>query len=101
MSPGTARSASCIVLFRLPLYLEASWTDSDGRFSCLDYSFPAARFRVACIYAPNLNRKRNLFLALVTDNLDPGKMVGRWQKQDKESNHLLFLPEVPPSLSVS
>ena len=32
LSPGTARSACCIVFFRPPLSLEASWTDSDGRF---------------------------------------------------------------------
>ena len=32
VAPGTARSAGCIVLFRPPLSLEASRTDSDGRF---------------------------------------------------------------------
>ena len=72
MSPGTARSAGCIVLFRPPLSLEASWTDSDGRLVRLDFSSRAVRFRVACIYAPNRNPERNLFLAHVTDNLDPG-----------------------------
>ena len=72
MSPGTARSAGCIVLFRPVLSLEASWTDSDGRFLRLDFSFRAVRFRVACLYAPNRNPEQDLFLALVTDNLDPG-----------------------------
>ena len=39
---------------------------------CLDFSFCAIRFKVACIYAPNRNPERDLFLAQVTDNLDPG-----------------------------
>ena len=72
VSPGTANSAGCIVLFRPPLSLEASWTDSDGRFLRLDFSFRAVRFRVACIYAPNRNPERDPFLAHVTDSLDPG-----------------------------
>jgi len=72
VSPGTARSAGCIVLFRPPLSLEASWTDSDGRFLRLDFSFRAIRFRVASIYAPYRNPERHLFLAHVTHNLDPG-----------------------------
>ena len=72
LSPGTARSAGFIVLFRPPLSLEASWTDSDGSFFCLDLSSRAIRFKVACIYAPNRNPERDLFLAQVTDNLDPG-----------------------------
>ena len=72
MSPGTVRSAGCIVFFRPPLSLEASWTDPDGRFLRLDFSFWAVCFRVACIYAPNRNPERDLFLAHVIDNLDPG-----------------------------
>ena len=72
VSPGTARSAGCIVLFRPPLSLEASWTDSNGSFLRLHFSFRAIRFRVACLYAPNRNPERDLFLAHVTDNLDPG-----------------------------
>ena len=72
VSPGTARSAGCIVLSRSPLCLEASWTDSDGRFLRLDFSYRAVRFRVACLYAPNHNPERDLFLAHFTDNLDPG-----------------------------
>ena len=72
VSPGTARSAGCIVLFRPPLSLEASRTDSDGRFLRLDFSFRTIRLRVACIYAPNRNPERDNFFAQVTDNLDPG-----------------------------
>ena len=72
MSPGTARSSGCIVSFRPPLSLEASRTDSDGRFLRLDFSFRAVRFRVACLYAPNRNPERDHFFAHVTDNLDPG-----------------------------
>ena len=72
VSPGTARSAGCIVLFRPPLSLEAFWTDSDGCFLRLDFSFRVVRFRVACLYAPNGIPERDLFLAHVTDNLDPG-----------------------------
>ena len=72
VSPGTTRSTVCIVLFRPPLSLKASWADSDGRFLLLDFSSRAVRFRVACIYAPNRNPERDLFLAHVTDNLDPG-----------------------------
>ena len=66
------RSAGCIVLFRPPLSLEASRTDSDGRFLRLDFSFRTIRLRVACIYAPNRNPERDNFFAQVTDNLDPG-----------------------------
>ena len=51
VSPGTARSAGCIVLFPPPLFLEASRTDSDGRYFRLNFSFRDIRFRVACIYA--------------------------------------------------
>ena len=72
VSPDTARSAGCIVLFRPPLSLEASRTDSAGRFLCLDFSFRTIRFRVACIYAPNRNPERDNFFAQVADNLDPG-----------------------------
>ena len=72
VSPGTARSAGCIVLFRPPLSLEASWTDFDGRFLRSDFSFWAVCFRVACIYAPNRNPDRDLFLSHAIVNLDPG-----------------------------
>ena len=78
VSPGTARSAGCILLFRSPSSLKASWTDSNRRFLRLDYSFLAVRFRVACLYAPNRNPERDLFLARVTDNLDPGTYYPGW-----------------------
>ena len=71
VSPSTAKSAGSIVLFRPPLSLEASWTDSDRRFLCLDFLFRAVRFRVACIYTPNNNPEWDLFLTYVTDNLRP------------------------------
>ena len=72
VSPGTAKSAGCIVLFRPPLSLEASWADFDGRFLRLDFSLRGVPFRVTCIYTPDRNPERDLFLTHVTDNLDPG-----------------------------
>ena len=75
VSPGTARSAGCIVLFRPPLSLEASRTDSDGCFLRLHFSFRTIRFMVAYIYAPNRNPERDNFFAQVTDNLDPGTLT--------------------------
>ena len=72
VSPSIARSAGCIVLFRPPLSLEASRTDSDGRFLRLDFSFRAVRLRIACLYAPNRNPERHHFFAHVNANLDPG-----------------------------
>ena len=64
VSPGTARSAGCIVLFRPPLSLEASRTDSDGRFLRLDFSFRAARFRVVA-FTPLILTLSEMFFSLM------------------------------------
>ena len=75
VSPGTAKSAGHIALFRPPLHFETFWTASDGRFLRLNFSFRGFRFRVACTYAPNRNPEWDLFLTYVTDNLDPGTAI--------------------------
>ena len=72
MSPGTVKSAGCVLLFHPPLSLVASWTDSNGRFLHLEFSLRGFHFRVACIYASSRNPGQYLFLTYVADNLDLG-----------------------------
>ena len=68
MSTGTVKSAGCRVLFHPPLSLVTSWTDSDWRYLHLEFLLRGLHFRVACIYAPNRNPERDLFLTYVADN---------------------------------
>ena len=75
VSPGTVKSAGCVVLFHPPLSLVASWTDSDGRYLHLEFSLRGFRFRVACIYAPSRNPGQDLFLTYVADNLALGILL--------------------------
>ena len=71
VSCGSSHSCGCIVLFRPSLSLVNSWSDSDGRFLQCEFSFCAKLFRVCCIYGPNRNPARNLFLDDLHTRIDP------------------------------
>ena len=58
---------SCFV----PLTLLNSWSDSDGRFLQCEFSFFTKLFRVCCIYGPNRNPARDLFLDGLHHRIDP------------------------------
>ena len=69
MSPGTVKSAGCVLLFHPPLSLVASWTDSDGRFLHLEFSL---RVFASGSLVSSRNPGQDLFLTYVADNLDLG-----------------------------
>ena len=71
VSPGSAHSCGCIVLFRPSLLLLNSWSDDGGRFLQCEFSFCSKVFRVCCIYGPNRNPERNLFLDDLHPRIDP------------------------------
>ena len=71
VSGGSAHSCGCIVLFRPSLSLVNSWCDSDGRFVQCEFQYFAKLFRVCCIYGPNRNPARNLFLDDLHSEIDP------------------------------
>ena len=66
VSSGSAHSCGCIVLFRPSLSLVNSWSDPNGRCLQVEFSVCAKLFRVCCIYAPNRNLARDLFLDVWT-----------------------------------
>ena len=61
VSPGSARSCGCILLFRPTLHLVRSWSDDAGRYLVAEFTFQDCCFRVLCVYAPNRNPARDLF----------------------------------------
>ena len=71
LSPGSAHSCGCIVLFRPSLSLVNSWCDADGRFLQCEFSFRGKPFRVCCIYGPNRNPARDHFLDDLHPRIDP------------------------------
>ena len=71
MSCGSAHSCGCIILFRPSLSLVNSWCDSDGRFLQCEFSFFSKLFRVCCVYSPNRNPARDLFLDGLHSGIDP------------------------------
>ena len=71
VSPGSAHSCGCIVLFRPSLSLVNSWDDGDGRFLQCEFSLHAKLFRVCCIYCPNRNPARDHFLDGLYTKIDP------------------------------
>ena len=71
VSAGSSHSCGCIVLFRPSLSLVNSWCDSDGRFLQCEFLFCAKLFRVCCIYGPNRNPARDLFLDDLHSEIDP------------------------------
>ena len=71
VSPGSAHSCGCIVLFRSSLTLVNSWGDADGRFLQCEFLFCAKLFRVCCIYGPNRNPARDQFLDDLHARIDP------------------------------
>ena len=71
LSPGSAHSCGCVVLFRPSLSLVNSWSDVDGRFLQCEFSFFGKSFRVCCIYGPNRNPARDQFLDDLHLRIDP------------------------------
>ena len=71
VSGGSVHSCGCIVLFRPSLTLSNSWCDVDGRFLQCEFSFCSKLFRVCCIYCPNRNPERDLFLDGLQAKIDP------------------------------
>ena len=71
VSGGSTHSCGCIVLFRPTVSLVNSWCDSDGRFLQCEFSYSAKLFRVCCIYGPNRNPARDLFLDDLHLEIDP------------------------------
>ena len=71
VSPGSAHSCGCIVLFHPSLSLVNSWDDSDGRFLQCEFSLHAKLFRVCCIYCPNCNPAWDHFLDRLYTKIDP------------------------------
>ena len=58
-------------MFKSTLLLTGSFCDSEGRFVLWDFSFRDKVFRVASLYAPNVNPDRNDFLSFVMAKVDP------------------------------
>ena len=71
VSGGSAHSWGCIVLFRPSLSLVNSWCDPAGRFVQCEFQYFAKLFRVCCIYGPNRNPARDLFLDDLHFEIDP------------------------------
>ena len=71
VSPGSARSCGCIVLFRPTVQLVRSWPDDSGRYLLVEFSFQGSCFRVLCVYAPNRNPARDLFFDDLVTLVDP------------------------------
>ena len=71
VSPGSARSCGCVMLFRPTLHFVRSWLDGAGRYIQAEFTLQDVCFRVLCVYAPNRNPARDLFLDQVVDVVDP------------------------------
>ena len=61
-SPGSVRSAGCVILFRDSLSVSDSWGDAEGRYLQCEFSFRGKSFRVCSLYVPNRNPARDSFL---------------------------------------
>ena len=72
VSPGSARSCGCILLFRSTLKFVRSWCDTSGRYIQAEFSLQDTCFRVLCVYAPNRNPARDLFFDQLDALVDPG-----------------------------
>ena len=70
-SPGSIHSCGCIVLYRSSLSLLHSWCDDSGRYLQCEFSFCDKVFRVVCLYSPNRNPARDLFLNDLHLKIDP------------------------------
>ena len=71
VSCGSSHSCGCIILFCPSLTLVNSWCDDDGRFLQCEFLFCAKSFRVCCMYSPNCNPTRDLFLDGLPSRIDP------------------------------
>ena len=72
VSPGSARSCGCIVLFRSTLKFVHSWCDTAGRYIQAEFSLHDTCFCVLCVNAPNRNPARDLFFDQLDALVDPG-----------------------------
>ena len=61
-SPGSVRSAGCVILFRDILSVSDFWCDAEGRYLQCEFSFRGQSFRVCSLYVPNRNPARDSFL---------------------------------------
>lgn len=61
-SPGSVRSAGCVILFRDSLSVSDSWCDAEGRYLQCEFFFRGQSFRVCSLYVPNRNPARDSFL---------------------------------------
>ena len=79
VSPGSAHSCGCVMLFRPTLHLVRSWPDDAGRYLLAEFTLQDSCFRVLCVYAPNRNPARNLFFhefAILVDPAIPTVLCG-------------------------
>ena len=79
VSPGSARSCGCILLFRPTLHLVRSWSDDAGRYLLAEFTFQDCCFCVLFVYGPNRNPARDLFsdeLAILVDPAVPTVLCG-------------------------
>ena len=61
-SPGSVRSAGCVILFRDSLSVSDSWRDAEKRYLQCEFSFRGKSFRMCSLYVPNRNPARDSFL---------------------------------------
>ena len=71
VSPGSNHARGTVILFRPTFSLSGSFCDTEGRFVLCDFSFRGKFFRVASLYAPNVNPDRNNFFSFVLAKIDP------------------------------
>ena len=79
LSPGSVHSCGCVILYRPSLTLIRSWCDDDGCYLQCEFSLRDKVFRVVCLYSPNRNPARDLFLEdlhLKVDLLIPTLLTG-------------------------
>ena len=71
VSPASNHARGTVILFRPIFLLSGSFCDTEGRFVLCDFSFRGKFFRVASLYAPNVNPDRNDFFSFVLAKIDP------------------------------
>ena len=71
VSPGSAHSCGCIMLFRSTINFVRSWIDDSGRYVQAEFTFQDVCFRVLCVYAPNRNPAWDLFFDHLDALVDP------------------------------
>ena len=71
VSPGSNHARGTVILFRPTFSLSGSFCDTEGRFVLCDFTFRGKFFRVASLYAPNVNPDRDNFFSFVLAKIDP------------------------------